>query len=116
MAQNPRSSKGLYRMAFFSWSERETYKTELVIAACSLVAANTGVRSVYIVTNGRPKYGDLSRYQEAARSRHVRLCLDGEGTIALRPEVHGEAGCLLDSSPIRMSTSIFTSKAPSPSS
>jgi hypothetical protein len=64
---------------------------ELVSEACSLVASDKGVRSVRIVAHGRPTDTDLRHYRELARSRHVRLCVDGEGVIALRQEVEGKA-------------------------
>ena len=59
---------------------------ELVIEACRLVETDKDVRSVHIVAPERPTYAELRRYQESARSRHVRLVVDGAGMMAIWPE------------------------------
>jgi hypothetical protein len=57
----------------------------LVAAACRLVGSDTGVRSVRLLTPSRPTYEELRCYQEWARDRHVRLSVDGEGVVTMRP-------------------------------
>jgi hypothetical protein len=59
---------------------------DLVATACRLVASDTGVRSVRVLTPGRPTYDELWCYQEWARDQHVRLSVDGEGVVTVRPE------------------------------
>jgi hypothetical protein len=58
----------------------------LIAAACRLVASDTGVRSVRVLTPGRPTYDELWCYQEWARDQHVRLNVDGKGVVTVQPE------------------------------
>ena len=58
----------------------------LVAAACRLVASDKGVRSVRVLTPSRPTYDELRCYQEWARDQHVRLSVDGNGVVTVRPE------------------------------
>jgi hypothetical protein len=77
-------------MIVLSQREREHQMAELVIEACSLVASAKAVGSVRILAHGLPTDTVLRCYQEFARARHVRLCVDDAGVIVVRPEVHGE--------------------------
>jgi hypothetical protein len=65
-------------------------KEELVAAACRLVGSDTGVRSVRVLTPSRPTYDELFCYQEWAHDQHVRLTVDGEGVITVRPGAEPE--------------------------
>jgi hypothetical protein len=85
------SLAGLHHVISLSQRKRKRQIADLVSEACSLVASDKGVQSVRIVASGRPTYIDLRHYQELARSRNVRVWVDGGGVIALRPEVEGKA-------------------------
>ena len=66
--------------------EQEHYREDLVAAACRLVGSDTGVRSVRVLAPSRPTYDELFCYQEWAHDQHVRLSVDGEGVVTVRPE------------------------------
>ena len=70
--------------------DHEDRKEELVAAACRLVGSDHGVRSVRVLTPSRPTYDELFCYQEWAHDQHVRLNVDGEGVITVRPAVGSE--------------------------
>ena len=57
----------------------------LVAAACRLVAADPGVRSVRVLTPSRPTYDELWCYREWAHDQQVRLSIDGDGVVTVRP-------------------------------
>jgi hypothetical protein len=67
--------------------ELECHRETLIAAACRLVGSDTGVRSVRVLTPSRPTYDELFCYQEWAHDQHVRLSVDGEGLVTVRPEV-----------------------------
>ena len=73
-----------------AYEDHEDHKEELVAAACRLVGSDTGVRSVRVLTPSRPTYDELFCYQEWAHDQHVRLSVDGEGVITVRPEAGAE--------------------------
>ena len=62
-----------------------TEKGWLPLHAGSL-ASDNGVRSVRVLTPSRPTYDELWCYQEWARDQHVRLSVDGNGVVTVRPE------------------------------
>ena len=62
----------------------------LVAAACRLMGSDEGVRSVRVLPPNRPTYDELRCYQEWAHDQHVRLSVDGEGVITVRPEAEPE--------------------------
>lgn len=68
-----------------AYEDHEDRKEELVAAACRLVGSDKGVRSVRVLTPSRPTYEELFCYQEWAHDQHVRLNVDGEGVIIVRP-------------------------------
>jgi len=70
--------------------DHEDRQEELVGAACRLVGSDTGVRSVRVLTPSRPTYDELFCYQEWAHDQHVRLSVDGEGVITVRPGAEPE--------------------------
>ena len=57
----------------------------LVAAACRLVGSDNEVRSVRVLTPNRPTYDELWCYREWAHDQHVRLHVDGNGGITMRP-------------------------------
>lgn len=61
-----------------------------VVAACRLVDADAGVRTVHIVAPGRPTYDELRRFQDTARASRVLLSVNGHGLITVRPEQYQE--------------------------
>ena len=65
--------------------DHQDRQEELVAAVCRLVGSDPGVRSVRVLTPSRPTYDDLFCYQEWAHDQHVRLTVDGEGVITVRP-------------------------------
>jgi hypothetical protein len=65
---------------------REHDTEVLVAAACRLVASDSGVRSVRVLTPSRPTYDELRCYQEWARDQHVRLSVDGQGVVTMRSQ------------------------------
>ena len=67
-------------------SEHDHDLEMLVTAACCLVATDRDVRSVRVLAPERPTYGELRCFQEYAHVQHVRLSLDGGGTVTVRPE------------------------------
>jgi hypothetical protein len=67
--------------------ERECHRETLIAAACRLVGTEKGVRSVRVLTSSRPTYDELFCYQEWARDQHVRLSVDGQGVVTMRPDV-----------------------------
>jgi hypothetical protein len=67
--------------------ELECHRETLIAAACRLVGSDTEVRSVRVLTPSRPTYDELFCYQEWAHDQHVRLSVDGEGLVTVRPEV-----------------------------
>ena len=73
-----------------AYEDHEDRKEELVGAACRLVGSDTGVRSVHVLIPSRPTYDELSCYQEWAHDQHVRLTVDGEGAITVRPGAGSE--------------------------
>jgi len=68
----------------------EDHKEGLVAAACRLVGSESGVRSVRVLAPGRPNFDELLCYQEWAHDQHVRLSVDGEGVITVRPGAEPE--------------------------
>jgi hypothetical protein len=70
--------------------EQDRHREDLVAAACRLVGSDTGVRSVRVLAPSRPTYDELSCYQEWAHEQHVRLSVDGEGVVTVRPEAATE--------------------------
>ena len=70
--------------------DHEDRKEELVGAACRLVGSDTGVRSVHVLIPSRPTYDELFCYQEWAHDHDVRLSVDGEGAITVRPGAGSE--------------------------
>lgn len=57
----------------------------LVAAACRLLGKGGEVRSIRVVPGSRPTYDELNRYQEWAHDCQVRLSVDGQGMITVRP-------------------------------
>src|SRR5829696_2045638 len=70
--------------------DHEDRQEELVAAACRLVGSDTRVRSVHVLIPSRPTYDELFCYQEWAHDQHVRLSVDGEGAITVRPGAESE--------------------------
>ena len=70
----------------FTRHVREHDMEDLVAAACRLVASDSGVRSVRVLTPSRPTYEELWCYQESARDQHVCLSVDGQGVVTVRSE------------------------------
>jgi hypothetical protein len=66
--------------------QRDDHIEGLVAAACRLVGSDSEVRSVRVLIPSRPTYEELHCYQEWAHNHHVRLNVDGEGVITVRPE------------------------------
>ena len=64
----------------------ERNSEDLVVAACRLVGSGNEVRSVHVVTPSRPTYDELWCYREWAHDQHVRLDVDGNGMVTVRPE------------------------------
>jgi hypothetical protein len=64
---------------------RKRQMQEIVAEACRLLDSPEDVRSVRIITSARPTYPELRRYQKSARGNHVRLNVDGDGVIVVRP-------------------------------
>jgi hypothetical protein len=64
---------------------RKRQMQEIVAEVCRLLETPGEVRSVHIVTSARPTCPELRRYQKSARGNHVRLNVDGDGVIAVRP-------------------------------
>jgi hypothetical protein len=81
------SVSGMNAITRHAYEDREE---ELVAAACRLVGADTGVRSVRVLTPSRPTYDELFCYQEWAHDQHVHLSVDGEGVITVRPAAESE--------------------------
>jgi hypothetical protein len=77
-------------MSLTAQHEIERHTEDLIAAACRLVKSGTGVRSVRVVTNGRPTYDALRCYHEWARQQHVRLSVNGDGVIKVRPGAAAE--------------------------
>ena len=73
-------------MSEITQREHERDIEELVAATCRLIGSETGVRSVRVLTPSRPTYGELWCYREWATNQHVRLNVDGNGVITVRPE------------------------------
>jgi hypothetical protein len=65
--------------------QRSHFMREIVAETCRLVEARDDVRSVRIVGQGRPSYAEMRYYRQAAHDGHVRLAVDGAGTLTLRP-------------------------------
>ena len=76
----------VYEMNEITQYEHEQDIEGLVAAACRLVAADPGVRSVRVLTPSRPTYGELWCYREWASDQHVGLNVDGSGEVTVRPE------------------------------
>jgi hypothetical protein len=70
--------------------EEESHRETLIAAACRLVASDQGVRSVRVLTPSRPPYDELFCYQQWARDQHVRLSVDGNCVVTVRPEPGAE--------------------------
>jgi transcriptional regulator of aromatic amino acid metabolism len=66
--------------------ERQQFTQSLVCAAFRLVGSDREVRSVHVLTPSRPTYDELVCYQEWARDHHVRLNVDGNCGMTVRPE------------------------------
>ena len=66
--------------------EHEHFTQSLVAAACRLVGSDRDVRGVHVLTPSRPTYDELFCYQEWARDHHVRLNVDGNCAVTVRPE------------------------------
>jgi len=66
--------------------EQERHRQTLIAAACRLVGSDTGVRSVRVLTPSRPTYDELFCYQERAHDQHVRLSVDGNCVVTVRPQ------------------------------
>lgn len=71
-------------MSLTAQDEHDRHIESLVAAACRLVESGMGVRSVCVVTNGRPTYDELRCYQAWAQQQHVRLSVSGNGDIKVR--------------------------------
>jgi len=70
--------------------EQERRRETLIAAACRLVGSDEGVRSVRVLSPSRPAYDELLCYQKLAHDQHVRLSLDGNCVVTVRPEPETE--------------------------
>jgi hypothetical protein len=73
-----------------AYEDHEDRQEELIAAACRLVGSDKEVRGVHVLIPSRPTYDELLCYQEWAHDQHVRLSVDGEGVITVRPGAEPE--------------------------
>jgi hypothetical protein len=65
-------------------TDRERWLTQLVGAACCVVGADRGVRSITIVTNRRPTFDQLVELREHAASCAAHVSAAERGSIVVR--------------------------------
>ena len=78
--------EGVSEVNLITPDDHEDFTQSLVAAACRLVGSDRDVRGVHVLTPSRPTYDELFCYQEWARDHHVRLAVDGNCVVTVRPE------------------------------
>lgn len=73
-------------MMRFTRHGRDCRMRELVEEACHMISTQREVRSIHIVGQTRPDYALMSKYRAEAQNTHVRLIVDGLGTVTIRPD------------------------------